>query len=252
MTSMLGRFVLAACVLQFAVAAIAADVPETAVTIRVHSHDAKFVGSGVGGMNVIVEHADTGELLASGRIEGGSGDTARLIRNPIARGATLADDQTAAFVARLKLERPTRIRIRASGPLRSAGTLQEVTATTWVVPGRPITGDGIVLKLPGLLVTPVPGVPANRKIPLVTDVTLTCGCPIDKDGLWPAADYEVQAIVESEAAPKREVPLAFTGQTNRFAADVQVPAAGRYRVTIWAHNSKTGNTGAAQYTVDVP
>jgi hypothetical protein len=252
MTPTRGHLALATCFLLVAAGAMAAEPPETAVTIRVQSHDAKFIGSGVGGMNVVVEDADSGEFLAAGHISGGTGDTERLIKAPISRGAALADDQTSAFVARLKVERPTRIRIRASGPLRPASAAQEISTTTWVVPGRPIKGDGVVLKLPGLIVTPVVPSPANRTIPLASDVTLMCGCPINRDGLWPAADYEVRAIVEGENVPKREVAMAFTGQTNRFAGDTAVPAAGRYHVTIWAHNEKTGNTGAAQYTVDVP
>lgn len=224
----------------------------TPVTIRVQSHDAKFIGSGVGELNVRVENADTGEVLASGRISGGTGDTDRLIKNPISRGAPLADEKTASYVARLALERPTRVRIIATGPLAPLTAAQELSVTTWVVPGRPIGGDGIVLKLPGLIVAPVQKMPSSRELPLVADVTLMCGCPITDGGLWNARDYEVKALVSSGNRATGESSLAFTGETNRFAGTFTVPAAGRYDVTVWAHNSKTGNTGAARYTVDVP
>jgi hypothetical protein len=46
--------------------------------------------------------------------------------------------------------------------------------------------------------------------------------------------------------------LKFTGETNRFAGDLAVTRTGRYDVTVWAYNAKTGNTGAASYSVDVP
>jgi hypothetical protein len=246
------RPALATCVLLLAAGSAGAEPLETSVTIRVQAHDAKFIGSGVGEMNVIVEDAESGAFLAAGRIAGGTGDTDRLIKTPIARGATLADDQTAAYVARLKLERPTRVRIRALGPLQPPDAAQELTVTTWVVPGRPIGGDGIVLRLPGLIVAPVPQAALKRRVPLVADVKLMCGCPITRGGLWDADDYEVRALVEHEGHPAGDAPLAFTGQTNRFAGAAMVPTSGRYQVTIWAHNSKTGNTGATRYTVDVP
>jgi len=137
------------CVVLLAAGAAVAEPLETPVTIRVQAHDAKFIGTGVGEMNVTVEDAETGALLATGRIAGGTGDTDRLVKNPIVRGAPLADDKTAAYVARLKLERPTRVRIRASGPLESSDATQELAVTTWVVPGRPIGGDGDLEKIGG-------------------------------------------------------------------------------------------------------
>ena len=243
---------LAACVALLAAGSAFAEPLETPVTIRVKAHDAKFIGSGVGEMNVIVEDAETGAFLAAGRIAGGTGDTERLMKTPIARAATLADDKTAAYVARLKLERPTRIRIRVSGPLEPSDSTQELTVTTWVVPGRPIGGDGIVLTLPGLIVAPVLQATTNGRVPLVADVKLMCGCPITRGGIWDAADYEVRALVEHEGHPAGDATLAFTGETNRFAGAIAVPAPGRYLITVWAHDSKTGNTGATHYTVDVP
>ena len=240
------------CVVLLAAGAAVAEPLETPVTIRVQAHDAKFIGTGVGEMNVTVEDAETGALLATGRIAGGTGDTDRLVKNPIVRGAPLADDKTAAYVARLKLERPTRVRIRASGPLESSDATQELAVTTWVVPGRPIGGDGIVLTLPGLIVKPVRQATLSGRLPLVADVKLMCGCPITKGGLWDADDYEVRALITHDGRPAGDAALAFTGETNRFAGAIAVPATGRYQITVWAHNSKTGNTGATNYTVDVP
>lgn len=147
------RFLLILSLILFARGALAAPV-ETELTVRVQAHDAKFIGSGVGEMNVVVEDADTGALLASGRVSGGTGDTDRLMKTPVARGATLSDEKTAAYTARLMLERSVRVRIRAIGPLAEPDAVQETSVTTWVVPGRAIGGDGIVLRLPGLIVTP--------------------------------------------------------------------------------------------------
>jgi hypothetical protein len=247
------RWPFAACILSLAPYVSAAEPPViTPVTVRVQAHDAKFIGSGVGEMNIRVEDAETGAVLASGRLSGGTGDTERLVKTPISRGAVLADEKSASYVANLSITQPTRIRIFATGPLKPSYAAQEISVTTWVVPGRPIGGDGIVLKLPGLIVSPVQAPAQGRQIPLVADVQLMCGCPIDRTGLWKASDYEVKALVEHENAPAQEAALDFTGQTNRFAGSMTVSASGRYRIILWAHNAKTGNTGAARYTVDVP
>jgi hypothetical protein len=230
--------------------AFAAPV-DTDVTVRVRAHDAKFIGSGVGDMNIVIEDADTGAMLAAGRITGGTGDTDHLMKTPATRGAALANAETAEYTATLRLERPTHVRIRAMGPLAQPDAVQELSVTTWVVPGRSIGGDGIVLALPGLIVTPKPQPATNGRLPIATDVTLMCGCPITKDGLWDSDDYEVHALVAASGAPATEVVLNFTGETNRFAGELAAPATGRYVVTVWAHNARTGNTGAASYAVDV-
>ncbi len=130
--------------------------------------------------------------------------------------------------------------------------VQELSVTAWVVPGRNIDGEGIVLNLPGLIVTPKPQLPTNGRLPLVADVTLMCGCPITKDGLWDSDDYEVHARVATGGEPTSEVALKFTGETNRFAGELAVTRAGRYDITVWAYDARTGNTGAASYSVDVP
>jgi hypothetical protein len=106
------------CVVLLAAGAAIAEPLETPITIRVQAHDAKFIGTGVGEMNVIVEDAETGALLATGRIAGGTGDTDRLVKNPIVRGATWP-------MTRPQVCRPTKLeadagRIRASGPLESS------------------------------------------------------------------------------------------------------------------------------------
>lgn len=237
--------------LVFGPAAWAAPV-ETPVTIRVRAHDAKFVGSGVGGMNVVVEDADTGALLASGALTGGTGDTERLMKRPAVRGAPLADASTAAFVARLPLTAPTRIRIRVAGPLQQSDAVQEASTTTWAIPGRPVGGDGIVLDLPGLIVSPKPATVTENRLILATDVVLMCGCPITRDGLWDSDDYEVRATVARDGKGVTDQPLAFSGEPNRFAGEVTLPGAGRYAVTLWAHNARTGNSGVARFTVDAP
>jgi hypothetical protein len=78
-----------------------------------------------------------------------------------------------------------------------------------------------------------------------------CGCPITKGGLWDAADYEVSALVSTTGGKPSEVPLEFTGPSNRFSGTGPLTA-GPHDVTIWAHNAKTGNTGVARFSIGVP
>ena len=226
----------------------AAAVP-TEVTVRVRSHDAKFIGSGVGGMQLRIEDAVTGALLDSGMISGGTGDTERLMKESQTRGDTLADDKTAHYTSTLMLEAPTRIRIRLTGPLDVPAAIQDLSLTTWVVPGKDIRGDGLVLHLPGLIVDARNLGVQDGSLPLIADVTLMCGCPITEGGLWDSADYEVQARIVGPDGTVATRDLAFGGEPNRFQGSYTPDAAGLYTVTIWAHNAKTGNTGAATYSI---
>ncbi|WP_348675321.1 hypothetical protein [uncultured Abyssibacter sp.] len=248
------RFLLAA-LLAFGCALPAAAEDASAatdVTVRVRAHDAKFIGSGVGGLEVIFENAETGAWLASGQITGGTGDTDLLMRKPQQRGERLAPQaDTAACTASLPLTKPTRVRIRVTGPQQMAQPAS-LSVTTWVVPGHPIDGDGLVLNLPGLIVTADPMPSKGGELPLRATVTLMCGCPLTEGGLWDTADYEVMARVERPDGSVSAVPLSFTGEPNHFAGMLPVKQQGRHLVTIWAHNAGTGNTGAADYTVDVP
>lgn len=54
----------------------------TKITVRAKAKDAKFIGTSVGGALILIRNADTGELLASGRTEGSTGNKpyAQLIR----------------------------------------------------------------------------------------------------------------------------------------------------------------------------
>lgn len=226
----------------------AAAVP-TEVTVRVRSHDAKFIGSGVGGMHIRLEDARTGALLDSGMVSGGTGDTKTLMKQPHARGDTLADEDTAHYTARLMLEAPRQIRIRVTGPLDVPAAIQDLSVTTWVVPGKHITGDGIVLQLPGLIVNAKNDGVQDGTLPLIADVTLMCGCPITDGGLWDSADYEVRARITTPDGGIVMRDLTFSGEPNRFQGSFTPKAPGLHKVTIWAHNAKTGNTGAARYSV---
>ena len=83
-------------------ALILAGVPVTAaaeptdLVIRVISEGGKFVGTSMGGAEIIVRDVRSGEVLAHGRTAGSTGDTARIMTGG-PRGTPLADEASAAF-----------------------------------------------------------------------------------------------------------------------------------------------------------
>jgi hypothetical protein len=212
-------------------AAPALAVP-TPVTVRVISQGAKFVGTGMGGVDVVLADAATGAPLAQGRIEGGTGDTAKIM-NGSPRGTAIADAASAAFTAIIDISEPKEIRIAVMGPLKPAGVAVSKIETRWLIPGQPVVGDGWVVDLPGLALT------ARRDGgQVVADVSMLCGCPIAPGTLWDEKRFELKAWVGATA-----VPLKWAGQTGRFAA--AVPAGANW---VTAVDTLSGATSAAKIT----
>ncbi len=210
-------------------AAPALAVP-TPVTVRVISQGAKFIGTGMGGVDVVVSDAATGTPLAHGRIEGGTGDTARIM-NGSPRGTAMADAQTAGFSAMIDISEPRRVRVTVQGPLKPDGTAVAVVSTQWLIPGQPVVGDGWVVELPGLALT------AKRDGgQVVADVSMLCGCPIAPGTLWDEKRFQVKAWVGGSA-----VSMKWAGQTGRFAA--ALPAGASW---VTAVDTLSGATSAAK------
>ena len=225
-----------------------ATLPALAVTtdvkIQVRAMDAKFIGSGVGGMNVVVENAQTGSLLASGRITGATGDTTALMKEGQTRGHAPATPNAASFTASIDIDRPVLARVRITGPLDVPQSIRDLSVTQWVLPGRDQVDPGVVLQLPGLIVAPVNVAVTDGELQVGVDVTMMCGCPISKGGLWDSEDFSVHASLYREGEKVQTFPLEFTGQTNHFAGSVDAPESGSYELWISAYESNADNTGA--------
>jgi hypothetical protein len=232
----------------------AAWAEPTEITVRVLSKDAKFIGTSMGGMRITLRDADTGEVLASGPTEGGTGDTKRLMHENAGRRAVMSDASAASFQVTLDLDVPRLIEVEAYGPLAQRQSAQRVAATQWVIPGRGISGgDGWVLEMPGFAVD-VLSPPAHIKFDGVTtvdiraNVVMMCGCPIEPKSLWDADKYEVQAIVRHDGKPVAKVPLKYAGQTSQFAGEVSATEPGMYEVLVYAYDPANGNTGLDRTT----
>jgi len=232
-------------------ATLAWAVP-TRIVVGVRARDAKFIGTSMGGVLVTIQDTETGELLARGIARGSTGDTRLLMKTPKGRYTQLIVGNTARFEAVLDLEEPRRVRIVARGPLGQIQAMQEVSVTTWVVPGKDI--NELVLEMPGLVVRALSPVPHSMikgpaRVEVRASVTPMCGCPVDPRFFWPPKNYEVAVMVRKNGRFLKTVPLTFTGKTSLFATTLDLPEKGAYELIIYAYDKLTGNTGVDRTTV---
>ena len=130
-----------------------ADKISTKIVVRVVSKDAKIIGSGVGGALVRIRNLETGEVLAQGKQEGGTGDTDRIMVQPRRRGEMLYGTPDGAFFqAEIFLDKPTRVEIYAEAPLAYPQSIQKGSKTLTLIPGKNVLGEGVILELNGLIV----------------------------------------------------------------------------------------------------
>ena len=130
-----------------------ADKIPTKITVRVVSKDAKVIGSGVGGALVRIRNLETGEILAQGKQEGGTGDTDRIMVQPRKRGAVVYGTPGAAFYqAEIPLSQPTQVEVYAEAPLGYPHAIQKGSKTLTLIPGKDIVGEGVLVELDGLIV----------------------------------------------------------------------------------------------------
>jgi len=254
MTTLMRLAAVFAALLAFA-ATLPASAEPTRITVRVISKGAKFVGTSMGGVRIVIRDADTGALLASGVTRGGTGDTKRIMVAPRKEGDVLSTKGAAQYTATLDIDTPRRIEVVALGPLGQRQAANRVSATQWIVPGRHVTGgDGLLLVLPGFVVD-VLAPPAHvklkgtpKRITLRANVTMMCGCPIVPGGLWDANRYEVKALIRRNGAPAGSVALAYAGSTSQFAGVLTVETPGTYEAVVYAYDPSNGNTGLDRTT----
>ncbi|MGD8868426.1 MAG: hypothetical protein PVI01_12365 [Gemmatimonadales bacterium] len=202
----------------------------TRVMVRAVARDAKVIGSGVGGALIRIVDAESGDLLAEGRQEGGTGDT-DLIMGPHARGMTIYDTEgTAGFLAELRLSEPTVVNISTLGPLGYPQAIRSATKQLLLIPGHDIDGDGVILQLYGFIVeilSPEPLAPVSSVVEVTARVRMMCGCTIEPGGLWDADDKEVVARLKADGEVVSEARLRFAGRISMFEGSVPVPDAAR-------------------------
>ncbi len=141
------------CLLIAFIPAFSAEKIVTKVIVRVVAKDAQVIGSGVGGALIRVRNLETGEILAEGKQEGGTGSTERIMVQPHRRGETIyGTSGSAHFEARIPLGRPTRVEIDAKAPLGYPQAIQKGSKTLTLIPGKDVSGEGVIIELSGLIV----------------------------------------------------------------------------------------------------
>ncbi len=215
--------------------------------VRVHSKDAKFIGSSIGGAKIIVKDDTTGEILAEGITRGSTGDTEKIMQQPRKRGERLSDENTAGFLASLDISEPVFVTVEAIAPVNKRQAAVKSSTQLWIIPGKNIEGDGVVLEVPGFVVDILSPQTHERiqqqdEVQITANVVLMCGCPVTPEGIWNANDYEVAALVKEENGEPVMVQLEPLQKQSTFTGNISLDP-GNYEVTVYAFDPATGNTG---------
>ncbi|MEX1199847.1 MAG: hypothetical protein WEB02_03560 [Methylophaga sp.] len=224
----------------------------TQIMVRAKAVDSKFIGSSVGGVRAIIEDAETGEILDQGWINGGTGDTAVLIENPIKRGQRQTDDKTAGYLATVDIDTPRLLRFKLIGPYADRQSIQESTMTSWVIPGKDILGDGIIISMSGFIVDGWTRVIQGGQVDIMTKASLLCGCPITKDGHWQGDNYEAKTIIMKDGKKVGEVSMALKGPDGMFNGQTRIKEPGHYKAIIYLFDKNTGNVGVDRTIFEIP
>lgn len=229
----------------------AMSVP-TNITIRVKAKDAKFIGTGIGGAFVVIRNNQTGALLSSGVTTGSSGDTKLFLQTLHGRYQPLTDDQTAKYIATIDIAEPELIDIEVTAPVSRRGSAIKGSVQVWLIPGKDIAGDGIILELPGLILDIIApsshqfialNTLAGKVLSFRVSLTMLCGCPITEGGVWDAADFEVQAVLKKEGVEVGRYALVKGKESNIFEGQLPVAAKGSYELSVYAFQAKANNSG---------
>jgi hypothetical protein len=236
-----------------AAAPVVPTVTPTRFVAHVVTHDAKLIGTTVGGVRVTVREAATGRELVSGLHLGATGDTKRIMQDPRVRGDSLfAGRDGARFEATLPLAVPTLVDVIAEGPLGYPDQLVSSTKRLLLVPGRDLTGDGIVLEMHGYVLD-ILAPDTTTAVPSGSDVKarvrMLCSCPTEPTGMWRVE--QLHARLWQGNAIVGEVPLAYAGEPSTWSARLPRVAAGRYTLEVVAASPKSATFGVVRRTLTV-
>lgn len=236
-----------------------AHAVETRVVVTARAKDAKFIGTSMGGALVVIRDSTTGELLKQGLTAGKTGNTKKMMQEPVRRGQALSDATSAKFETVLDLEEPRLVTVSVQAPGAQRQSAIKSETQVWLLPGKDMAGagDGIMLEIPGFSVDvlepqaheQVQLQNGRASIAIRANVVLMCGCPVEPGGIWDASAYEVTALVRHNGAPLVGVPLRYAGKTSTFAGTLEVTEPGFYEISVYAYAPLTGNTGVDAATV---
>ena len=152
------------------------------VPIHVKAKGAKFIGTSMGGVEVIITHHRTGKVLAKGITQGKTGNTAKLMNST--NDLDMITDGAAVFMANLDIASPTRVDISLRGPLGFTKSQTTVTVNDWILPQKDQAPR--IYEMAGLVLDPTEVRLEGTTLRLKARVVMLCGCPFSPGGLWDA------------------------------------------------------------------
>ncbi len=128
------------------------EAVQTKLVVRAISKDAKFIGTSMGGALVIVKDSETGRVVTRGLTSGSTGNTQKIMIEPKYRGVRITEDSTAKFETVIDIDEPKLITIEVEAPYVRILNMIKSSTQVWLIPGKDITGDGIIVEIPGFSV----------------------------------------------------------------------------------------------------
>ena len=119
----------------------------TKLVVRAKSKDAKFIGTKMGA-RVVITDTKTGRVLADGFTSGGTGNTQKIMVEPKARFGKIAEG-AAKFETSIDIDEPTLLTVAIEAPYIHKENTTMNSAQIWMIPGRDIIGEGLVVEIPG-------------------------------------------------------------------------------------------------------
>lgn len=248
-----------AAMIMIMILSVTAEAVPTKIVVRAKAKDAKFIGTSMGGAFVVIKDVETGELLAKGSTVGSTGNTNRIMIDPVKRGTQLSDDATAKFDLNIDIDEPRLVTVEVHAPYSQRQSMIKSSTQLWLIPGKHIAGDGIIIEVPGFVIdVTAPQSPDGMKlsegkvsVAVKATITTMCGCLITPAGMWDANRYDVAATVKLDGKVIGNVPLKYAGKPSYFEGTLDLTKTGLYELDVYAYDPVSGNTGLDRTTFTV-
>jgi len=245
------RNLLITFLLIFCLTAYSQEAQDTKIIVRTKAKDAKFIGSSMGGSMIIIRDAQTNEVLAKGLTEGGTGNTDAIMKTALERYTPIAFG-AAAFEAHLSLQKPLFVTVEAISPVNHEESRVVSQTQVWLIPGKNIDGEGLILEIPGFVVDGLYpqthqgfSIEKDKSVELKANIVMMCGCTISEGGLWDSNDMEVEAAIYVDGEYWKTIPMQIAGE-NTFTAQLSLEKTGNHEAIITAYHRISKNTGVDQ------
>lgn len=126
------------------------EAVQTKLVVRAKSKDAKFIGTKMGAW-VVITDTETGKVLVEGLTSGGTGNTQKIMIDPKTRFGHITEG-AAKFETSIDIDEPTLITVDVEAPYIHKDNTTKSSTQIWLIPGRDIVGEGLVVEVPGFSV----------------------------------------------------------------------------------------------------